>query len=269
MKWILVIMDTNIPISHIITHINHNNNNMGSTQSTTMRRSGAKKNAVVAVNNVTPLESVQQCRSNIAQLDSYVKQTASDPQQPQMAQFTILANKANAQLDREGKPFTKNDLIVVLIALGAIKLTDMEFVEKNMSVPELYTMIRGIIYDPTRVGIQIPYDQQQSTIQNNSQTYSQPPPQPQQNYSQTPQTQRLALPSTSQPQQRLALPSSQQQQPQQPQRLALPSSQQQQPQQPQQRLALPSSQQQQPQQPQRLALPSSLPSSQQYQLVRV
>jgi len=62
----------------------------------------------------------------------------------------VVTEKAKTQVDRDDKPFTKNDWIAVLVAVGEIELKEMEAAEKIYTVPELMAMIRGNVYNPNR-----------------------------------------------------------------------------------------------------------------------
>jgi len=63
---------------------------------------------------------------------------------------TALLETTKKQLDREGAPFTKADLIAIIVALDPAKFAgNINGLHEN-TITDLNTMIRLIIYDPSR-----------------------------------------------------------------------------------------------------------------------
>jgi len=89
---------------------------------------------------------LQQCKQ---QLNTVQQEILASPNgnAEQKAQIMMVTDKAMVQLERDDKPFTKNDLIAILVALGSVPLRDMETLESSTTVPELHSLIRGQIYD--------------------------------------------------------------------------------------------------------------------------
>ena len=67
-----------------------------------------------------------------------------------MEKKIALLKITQIQLDREGKPFTKADLIAIIIALEPSKFAGNIDGLNDNTIPDLNTMIRLIIYDPSR-----------------------------------------------------------------------------------------------------------------------
>jgi hypothetical protein len=68
----------------------------------------------------------------------------------EMHLFLSATEKAKAQLDRNGDPLVKADLIAIAIALDQTLIARMSELE-NMRVSDLNALIRSIIYDPKRL----------------------------------------------------------------------------------------------------------------------
>ena len=64
-------------------------------------------------------------------------------------ELNTLAEISKKQLTREDLPFTKNDLIAILVRLKPTLMKDTEIISKKYSVKDLICIIRTIIYDVT------------------------------------------------------------------------------------------------------------------------
>jgi hypothetical protein len=119
---------------------------MGSNNSKT---SAAHKN--MKKTNSCIVKSVQKKENNIHQLTQIQNTFLSyGEDNTNVQKLMVVTEKAKTQIEREDKPFTKNDWIAVLVAIGEIELKDMERVEKSYTVPEMISMIRENIYNPKR-----------------------------------------------------------------------------------------------------------------------
>lgn len=61
-----------------------------------------------------------------------------------------LLETTKKQLDREGAPFTKADLIAIIVALDPVKYANHISTLNDNTIADLNTIIRLIIYDPSR-----------------------------------------------------------------------------------------------------------------------
>jgi hypothetical protein len=104
-----------------------------------------KKNAIVKHSE----QKLNQVKQDLNQFQHTVLNQKNGTNEDKNRMF-IVTEKAKMQMEREDKPFTKNDWIAVLVAVGEIKLKDMDNIEKIYTVPELMSMVRGNIYDPNR-----------------------------------------------------------------------------------------------------------------------
>lgn len=121
---------------------------MGSSLSKTVR--GGKKGKNVDLIHQHNGSKLQKCKKQINVVQDQIKHDVHHSKE-ECYKIMMVTEKAKMQIDREDKPFTKNDLIAILLALNTIQMKDMEAIEKTFTIPELISMIRGDIYDVSRM----------------------------------------------------------------------------------------------------------------------
>ena len=97
------------------------------------------------------------CEERKQQIDNVQKQLLETSvnsnaivNQKDIVNMIKITEKAKHQLDRVGSVFTKSDLVAIIIALKPEMNTKISQLE-NLTVSDLNSMIRTIIYDPSRV----------------------------------------------------------------------------------------------------------------------
>jgi hypothetical protein len=121
---------------------------MGSSLSKTVRGGKKGKNYdLIHQNNGSKL---QKCKKQINVIQDEVSRDVTHSKEERF-KIMMITEKAKTQIDREDKPFTKNDLIAILLALNVIQIKDTDAIEKTFTIPELTSMIRGDIYDVSRM----------------------------------------------------------------------------------------------------------------------
>jgi len=102
-----------------------------------------RKNEISAIETQLQNDAVQRIK-NSTNNDDGVMVLA------EMNAKTALLETTKKQLDREGAPFTKADLIAIIVALDPAKFAgNINGLHEN-TIADLNTMIRLIIYDPSR-----------------------------------------------------------------------------------------------------------------------
>ena len=94
---------------------------------------------------------LQHCKQQLQTVQEDILRDNQKRDPVQVAQMLVVTEKAKQQLERDDKPLTKNDMIAILVALGAVPLREMDTVEATTTVPELISQIRGTIYDVNRL----------------------------------------------------------------------------------------------------------------------
>ena len=94
---------------------------------------------------------LQHCKQQLQTVQEDILRDNQKRDPVQVAQMLLVTEKAKQQLERDDKPLTKNDMIAILVALGAVPLREMDTVEATTTVPELISQIRGTIYDVNRL----------------------------------------------------------------------------------------------------------------------
>ena len=115
---------------------------MGSKLSTTK---AARVNKKLASNQL------HHCKQQLRTVQEDILRDTQKRDPTQVAQMLVVTEKAKHQLERDDKPLTKNDMIAILVALGAVPLREMDTVEATQTVPELISQIRGTVYDVSRL----------------------------------------------------------------------------------------------------------------------
>ena len=103
--------------------------------------------------NVQALQ--QQAIAQVAQVQSWGQtqtggsQLAFKQQTEAITQAIHIAETAKRQLDREGAPLTKADLVAIVIALKPSNAQHMKTIQEH-TVQDLNALIRTLVYDPKR-----------------------------------------------------------------------------------------------------------------------
>jgi len=106
-----------------------------------------KKNAIVKHSE----QKIKQIKQDLSQFQQTIMhKTNNGGTKEEIKRMLFVTEKAKTQVEREDKPFTKNDWIAILVAVGEIELKDMETAEKLYTVPVLMTKIRCSVYDVNR-----------------------------------------------------------------------------------------------------------------------
>jgi predicted homoserine dehydrogenase-like protein len=118
---------------------------MGNTQARMSRRSpSTRKETIKAVANVTA-QKVNKAQEQILTQFKNDKTALITPSSVAMA--LSVCETAKTQIQREGAVLTKADLIAIIVALnGSNDIAALQ----SLTIGELNTMIRGIVYDPSR-----------------------------------------------------------------------------------------------------------------------
>jgi hypothetical protein len=95
--------------------------------------------------------NLQHCKQQLETVQQDILRDSQHRDPVQVAQMLVVTEKAKHQLERDDKPLTKNDMIAILVALGAVPLREMDTVEATQTVPELISQIRGTVYDVERL----------------------------------------------------------------------------------------------------------------------
>jgi len=97
------------------------------------------------------------CEERKQQIDNVQKQLLETSvksnaivNQKDIVNMIKITEKAKHQLDRVGSVLTKSDLVAIIIALNPELKTNISQLE-SLTVSDLNSMIRTIIYDPSRV----------------------------------------------------------------------------------------------------------------------
>ena len=118
---------------------------MGNTQTRMARRSlASRKEAIQAVSSVTA-QKVNQAQEQI--LNQFKNDKTALITSQSVAMALSVCETAKTQIQREGGSLTKADLIAIVIALNG--RNTIEYLQ-TCTIQELNTIIRGIIYDPSR-----------------------------------------------------------------------------------------------------------------------
>lgn len=90
----------------------------------------------------------QNTKNKIQNMENqFVKDNALTEHKSNITQIISVAEAAKVQLDRDGAPLTKTDLIAIVMALQpGLPLDEMG----NNTVKDLNAVIRNIVYDPER-----------------------------------------------------------------------------------------------------------------------
>ena len=90
----------------------------------------------------------QNTKNKIQNMENqFVKDNALTEHKSNITQIISVAEAAKVQLDRDGAPLTKTDLIAIVMALQpGLPLDEMG----NNTVKDLNAVIRNIVYDPDR-----------------------------------------------------------------------------------------------------------------------
>jgi len=112
---------------------------------------------VASQNITTATNSVQQKIQNVQTyvIDQYQQTSRSSTEQisvvdnKNFVKIVSITETAKNQLQREGGPLTKADLLAIVIALDPVYQKHLDTLEKN-TTKDLNALIRTIIYDPSR-----------------------------------------------------------------------------------------------------------------------
>ena len=112
---------------------------------TTERREQREQNKVIMVEQrKQEINHVQQEFLNSMQSTAVIKSK-------DLVAMIKVTETAKNQLDRGGSVLTKPDLIAIIVALQSTTRNDIARLE-SVNVSDLNSMIRSIIYDPSRAG---------------------------------------------------------------------------------------------------------------------
>lgn len=112
---------------------------------TTERREQREQNKVIMVEQrKQEINHVQQEFLNSMQSTAVIKSK-------DLVAMIKVTETAKNQLDRGGSVLTKPDLIAIIVALQSTTRNDIDRLE-SVNVSDLNSMIRSIIYDPSRAG---------------------------------------------------------------------------------------------------------------------
>ena len=113
-----------------------------------------KDQQIIARNN--RLDATQNTRNKIERVEQSTinnfRNTNNDVvsmSNTQFAQAIMITETAKKQLNREGGPFTKADLIAIVIRLDSSYASNIDSLNHYV-IKDLNVLIRTIIYDPTR-----------------------------------------------------------------------------------------------------------------------
>jgi len=120
---------------------------MGSEQSKINDEERKERNTLKTIKINENLEKIHNIEKNI--IKSSILNNMSVVDTEKMKQYLQITTTATEQLKRDGKQFTKKDLIAILIALSPERIHHLHELD-NMNVSDLIVMIRCIIYDPLR-----------------------------------------------------------------------------------------------------------------------
>lgn len=97
------------------------------------------------------------------QIDIFEKSIISKIQNKELDELSeiksvlSISDNAKTQLDRGGSQFTKSDLITIILALDNSKFSQFNDFKK-LRIVDLITIIRAIIYDPTKYSYSVNED---------------------------------------------------------------------------------------------------------------
>lgn len=81
--------------------------------------------------------------------DQWATTTATIISPDQVFQQAAIIQAARRQVERGDRPLTKDDLVAILIRLDPGQACNMAAIQQTLTMRDLITLIRGIIYDPT------------------------------------------------------------------------------------------------------------------------